>query len=64
MSSSGIESGGGGGVRERIPHPDQPKNSTSPDDAQNTVKVLNEKEADKDENQKRTYGRTPDGKGA
>ncbi|KAH0357889.1 phosphatidylethanolamine N-methyltransferase, partial [Aureobasidium melanogenum] len=31
-------------------------------DAQNTVKSLNDNEADKDESRKRTYGRTPDGK--
>lgn len=52
-----------GGVRERIPQPDQPAQASSAGDAQDTVKTLNEKEADKDDSEKKTYGRTPEGKG-
>lgn len=62
MSSSSFVANEGG-VRERISQPEEPPNATSTNDAQNTVKSLNEKEVDKDESKKKTYGRTPEGKG-
>lgn len=55
------------GLRERLPHqPDAPVKAENADVAQDAVKVLNEQEAgeDKDEKDKKTYGRTPDGTGA
>lgn len=61
MSSSGLTASEGH-VRERMPRPEKPTDATSTEDAQKTVKSLNENEADKDQSQKRTYGRTPDGK--
>ena len=61
--SSNIDHGGSG-VRERIPQPEKPQKAPSADEAQQTVKSLNEQESDKDEQQKKTYGRTLDGKGA
>jgi phosphatidylethanolamine N-methyltransferase len=62
MSSSSTASGKEH-LRERMPRPDVPSNPTSTDNAQNTVKSLNKEEADKIDNKKRTYGRTPEGKG-
>jgi phosphatidylethanolamine N-methyltransferase len=50
-------------LRERMSRPDMPTNPTPIDNAQNTVKSLNQEEADKTDNKKRTYGRTPEGKG-
>ncbi|KAG9663624.1 phosphatidylethanolamine N-methyltransferase, partial [Aureobasidium melanogenum] len=61
MSPSGLTASEGH-VRERMPRPEKLTDATSTEDAQNTVKSLNDNEADKDESKKRTYGRTPDGK--
>ena len=55
------------GLRERLPHqPKAPTKVDSVDTAQDTVKVLNEQQASekKDEREKKTFGRTPDGTGA
>lgn len=41
----------------------KPTNASSTAEAQNTVKSLNQDEAEKDDSKKRTYGRTPEGKG-
>lgn len=53
------------GLRERLPqNPDQPLKAESGETAQKAVQQLNEQEsAKKDEKQKKTYGRTPDGTG-
>lgn len=53
------------GLRERLPQqPDAPQKAASVETAQDAVRQLNQQEADKDEKDKRTYGRTPDGTGA
>lgn len=55
------------GLRERLPHrPESPVKAENADVAQEAVQVLNEQEAgqEKDEKDKKTYGRTPDGTGA
>ena len=55
------------GLRERLPHqPGAPVKAENVDAAQDTVKVLNEQQAseEKDEKDKKTFGRTPDGTGA
>lgn len=62
MSSSGLTASKGD-LRERVPRPEKPTDASSTEDAQKTVRSLNEDEADKDESKKRTYGRTPEGKG-
>ena len=62
--STGIDASG---LRERLPQkPDAPQKAESVETAQDAVKSLNEQEAnlDKDEKDKKTYGRTPDGTGA
>ena len=68
MSSTGREGTlGADGLRERLPNdPAKPQHASSPDTAQHAVKTLNDQEskADKKEEDKRTYGRTPDGTGA
>ena len=55
------------GLRERRPHqPEAPVKAENVDVAQDAVKVLNEQQASekKDEKDKKTFGRTPDGTGA
>lgn len=55
------------GLRERLPHqPEAPIKAENVDVAQDAVKVLNEQEAgqNKQEKDKKTFGRTPDGTGA
>lgn len=55
------------GLRERLPHqPEAPVKAKNVDVAQDAVKVLNEQQAseEKDEKDKKTFGRTPDGTGA
>lgn len=55
------------GLRERLPRqPEAPVKAQNVDVAQDAVKVLNEQEAGekKDEKDKKTFGRTPDGTGA
>ena len=59
MSSSSMAADKGH-LRERMP---KTVNAPSTADAQNTVKSLNHDEAEKDDTKKRTYGRTPEGKG-
>lgn len=59
MSSSSMATDKGP-LRERMP---KPTNASSTAEAQNTVKSLNQDEAEKDDSKKRTYGRTPEGKG-
>ncbi|KAK5007883.1 hypothetical protein LTR28_004715, partial [Elasticomyces elasticus] len=57
----GIEAAG---LRERLSHhPAVPQQADSSEAAQATVKALNgeEEEVVKDETEKKTYGRTPDG---
>lgn len=52
------------GLRERlVQKPDAPQKALSVETAQDTVKHLNDQEAkqDKDEKDKKTYGRTADG---
>ena len=49
-----------GHLRERML---KPTNASTTAEAQNTVKSLNHDEAEKDDSKKRTYGRTPEGKG-
>ena len=54
------------GLRERLPqNPDRPQKADSVETAQKTVQQLNEQEAkgNKDEKDKKTYGRTLDGTG-
>lgn len=61
--SLGIDSSG---LRERLPSkPDEPQQAESAETAQEAVRALNQQEqaGDKDEKDKKTYGRTPDGKG-
>jgi len=58
---------GADGLRSRLPHdPANPQQATSTESAQAAVKTLNDEEekTGKAEHEKRTYGRTPDGKGA
>lgn len=76
MSSTGIHdsaSVSGGELRERPQLPQTPKHereeqplmpSSPTEEARNTVKSLNAQEAGKLDKDKKTYGRTPDGKGA
>jgi len=55
------------GLRERLPHqPEAPVKAENVNAAQDAVKVLNEQQAseEKDEKDKKTFGRTPDGTGA
>lgn len=55
------------GLRERLPsQPEAPIKAANADEAQDAVKILNEQEAseEKDEKDKKTFGRTPDGTGA
>ncbi len=54
------------GLRERLPQqPDAPIKAIDVDTAQDAVKKLNEDQQrdGKDEKEKKTYGRTPDGTG-
>ncbi|KAF2219135.1 phospholipid methyltransferase-domain-containing protein [Elsinoe ampelina] len=51
-------------LRERLPNdPSKPRKATSPEDAKSTVEDLNKSEerSKKRDEEKRTYGRTPDG---
>lgn len=66
MSSSSVNgSVASGELRERLPqNPEQPQQAQSTDEAQNTVRSLNQQEDGKDEKEKRTYGRTPNGTGS
>lgn len=67
MSSAMDDGLGTGTLRERLPHdPATPQHAQSSETAQATVKALNDEEdkAGKDEKEKKTYGRTPDGTGA
>ena len=62
-TSSGIDSAS---VRERLPQkPDVPQKTKDANAAHEVVKALNEREqnADKEEREKKTFGRTPDGTG-
>lgn len=68
-----MPSGGSGlgvnvdGLRERLPHqPEAPVKAANVNAAQDAVKVLNDEQAkeEKDEKDKKTFGRTPDGTGA
>jgi hypothetical protein len=55
------------GLRERLPHqPEAPVKAANVNAAQDAVKVLNDQQAkeEKDEKDKKTFGRTPDGTGA
>jgi hypothetical protein len=55
------------GLRERLPHQlEAPVKAENVNAAQDAVKVLNEQQASegKDEKDKKTFGRTPDGTGA
>jgi hypothetical protein len=55
------------GLRERLPQqPEAPVKAENVDVAQDAVKELNEQQASeqKDEKDKKTFGRTPDGTGA
>lgn len=55
------------GLRERLPHqPEAAVKAANVNAAQDAVKVLNEQQAgeEKDEKDKKTFGRTPDGTGA
>lgn len=55
------------GLRERLPHqPEAPVKAENVEVAQDAVKELNEQQAseEKDEKDKKTFGRTPDGTGA
>jgi hypothetical protein len=55
------------GLRERLPHqPEAPVKAETVNVAQDAVKELNEQQASegKDEKDKKTFGRTPDGTGA
>ena len=55
------------GLRERLPHqPEAAVKAENVNTAQDAVKVLNEQQAseEKDEKDKKTFGRTPDGTGA
>ena len=55
------------GLRERLPHqPEAPVKAANVNAAQDAVKVLNEQQAgeEKNEKDKKTFGRTPDGTGA
>ena len=54
------------GIRERLPQkPDAPQKADSVETAQSAVQQLNAQESseDKDEREKKTYGRTLDGTG-
>lgn len=54
------------GLRERLAQqPDAPQKASSVETAHETVRALNEQEAKggKDEKERKTYGRTPDGTG-
>lgn len=54
-------------LRHRLPQqPQVPRQAESSDAARNAVMELNaaEERADTDERDKKTYGRTPDGRGA
>lgn len=54
------------GLRERLPNkPEAPQKAQSVETAQEAVRALNEQEqaGDKDEKDRKTYGRTPDGTG-
>ena len=53
-------------LRQRLPQqPEKPQHAKTVDQARKTVMELNaqEEKADKDESEKRTFGRTPDGTG-
>jgi len=67
MSSTGHDGTvGADGLRARLPHdPANPQQATSTETAQAAVKKLNDEEdkTNKADHEKRTYGRTPDGKG-
>jgi len=55
------------GLRERLPQqPEAPVKAENEQTASDAVRALNEKEAgeQKDEKDKKTFGRTPDGTGA
>lgn len=65
--ASGLGVNVDGGLRERLPHqPEAPVKAANINAAQEAVKVLNEQQAkeEKDEKDKKTFGRTPDGTGA
>ena len=68
MSSTGVNGGiAADGLRERLPNdPAKPQQAKSSESAQAAVKSLNDNEnkTNKNEEEKRTYGRTPDGTGA
>lgn len=67
MSSTGIvPSVLAGEIRDRQPQnaEQQQQQANSVDEARKTVRELNDGEAGKDEEKKRTYGRTPDGTGS
>ena len=68
MSSTGIHDpapASAGELRDRLPQkPEQPQQASTTDEAQKTVKGLNDQESTKLDKDKRTYGRTPDGTGA
>ena len=68
MSSTGLEGSiGAYGLRERLPNdPAIPQQAASSKTAQSAVKALNDDEEKKGKTneEKRTYGRTPDGTGA
>lgn len=68
MSSTGLEdTNGSAGLRERLPNdPSKPQQASSVESAKTAVKAMNDKEdaTGKSEEEKRTYGRTPDGTGA
>lgn len=64
--TSGTAGVDAGGLRERLSQKaDAPQKAETVDAAQDAVRQLNDQEAsqDKDEKDKRTYGRTPDGTG-
>ncbi|GAM88569.1 hypothetical protein ANO11243_066030 [Dothideomycetidae sp. 11243] len=65
MSSSAVDGvGGSDTLRERLPNDSfKPRKATSPESAQSTVLQLNKAEAisTKRDEEKKTYGRTPDG---
>lgn len=67
MTSTGHDGTmGADGLRARLPHdPASPQQATSSESAQAAVKKLNDEEekTNKADHEKRTYGRTPDGKG-
>ena len=63
-SSADVNSPNGNDLRKRLPkNPAIPQKADSVDAARQAVMEMNleEEHADKDEKEKRTYGRTPDG---